>query len=246
MLAVRIIPALLFRGRTLVKGSKFNSWRSVGHVQQAVKIHQARWVDELIVLDIAATPAGRGPDFALVESLTDGCFMPITYGGGVRSPSDVARLLGSGADKISIGTAAYESDFIIKQCADFYGCQCIVYSLDVMGNTVMTHCGKHGYSHSPLHCALWAQDQGAGEILLTSIDKEGTMEGYDLDLIREISSAVDIPVVAHGGCSGYEDMYNAIQVGASAVAAGALFQFTDATPKGAALYLKEKGIEVRL
>lgn len=246
-LAVRVIPTLLARGHQLVKGKNFNAWRSVGHVQQAVAIHQARGVDELIVLDIAATPAGRGPDFAFVEQLTESCFMPITYGGGARSVADVKRLLACGADKVAIGTAAYEVGFIIRDCAEYFGRQAIVYSMDVMGgNTVMFHCGKHGYSHDPVYCAEWAEDHGAGEILLTSIDREGTMRGYDIDLIRAVSEAVSIPVIAHGGCSGPADMVEAVRAGASAVAAGALFQFSDWTPRGCAEFMAAQGVEARV
>lgn len=234
-LAVRIIPTLLKRGDALVKGERFNGWRSVGHVQQAAQIHQARGVDELIVLDIGATPEGRGPDFAAVRRLTERCFMPITVGGGVRNVDDVQGLLNAGADKVAMKTAYRKSGGFLRECADRFGSQAIVAALDHTGTLigVRTMC-----------LALAAL--GAGEILLTSMDREGTMAGYDLDLLREVCAAVDVPVIAHGGCSGYEDMLAAIRAGASAVAAGALFQFTDCTPRGAAEYLHSQGIEVRL
>jgi cyclase len=230
-LAVRIIPTLLAKGPRLVKGRRFSADRVVGHVQQAARIHQARGVDELCILDVAATPEGRGPDFAAIRKLTEECFMPLTVGGGVRSVEDVKGLLDAGADKVAIKTnidVGYDA-------AKRYGSQALVAVMDEL---------------PPYHlcddvaCA-WA-DLGYGEILLTSIEREGTMEGYDLELIHLVANVVDIPVIAHGGCSGYEDMYNAIQAGASAVAAGALFQFTDCTPRGAAEYLSSKGVEVRL
>lgn len=247
-LAHRVIPTLLMRGDKLVKGLQFNSWRSVGVVEQAVRVHQARGVDELILLDIAATPERRGPDFAAVERLSECCFSPLTVGGGVRSVEDVRGLLRAGADKVAIGTAAYcEPGVIIRDCAEYFGCQCIVYALDVMGgSTVMTHCGKHGYSHDPIYCAQWAQDHGAGEILLTSIDREGTMEGYDLELIRAVSNAVSIPVVAHGGCGTPQHALEAIQSGASAVASGAMFQFSEVTPRDVARFLMENQVEARV
>lgn len=246
-LAVRVIPTLLARGHQLVKGKQFNSWRSVGHVQQAVAIHQARGVDELIVLDIAATPAGRGPDFAFVEQLTESCFMPITYGGGVRSVSDVKRLLACGADKVCIGTAVTQVPDLVSDCADRFGSQAICVAMDVgYDNTVMIECGKTWWTADYRYYADWVQRAGAGELLLTSIDREGTLSGYDLDLIRAVSEAVSIPVIAHGGCSGYPNMAEAVKAGASAVAAGALFQFTDATPKEAATYLHQVGIEARV
>ncbi len=234
MLAIRIIPTLLQRGSTLVKGERFNSWRSVGHALQAINIHQARGVDELIYLNIAATPEGRGPDFKMVKSLTRECFVPITVGGGVRSVEDVQGLLNAGADKVAICTAG-TLDFILYISRKF-GSQAIV--------VVVEH-----FTEINNLIPLWAvrlEDCGAGEILLQSKERDGTMQGYDLELIRSVCNAVSIPVIASGGCSGYEDMYNAIQAGASAVAAGALFQFTDATPKGAAEYLKARGIEVRI
>lgn len=246
-LAVRVIPTLLARGHQLVKGERFQSWRSVGHVQQAVKIHQARGVDELIVLDIAATPAGRGPDFAFIEQLTEECFMPVTVGGGVRSVNDVKRLLACGADKVAIGTAICKVGFILRDCADKFGSQAIVAAVDVgYGGTTMIACGAEHWSHSAVEFATFCTDHGAGEILLTSIDREGTMQGYDLDLIRAVAEAVSIPVIAHGGCSGPMDMAKAVHAGASAVAAGALFQFTDWTPRGCAEYLAANGVEARV
>jgi len=245
-LATRIIPTLLMRGHTLVKGRQFNSWRVVGHVMQAARIHAARQVDELILLDIGATPEGRGPDLELVGKLAGECFTPLTVGGGIKSVEDVRRLLLAGADKVAIGTAAYEVPDLIFDCAEYYGSQCIVMSIDVLGgNTVMYHCGKHGYNHDPVYTAEWAAKHGAGEILLTSIDREGTMAGYDIELIRAVSQAVDIPVIAHGGAGTYQHMLEAVQHGASAVAAGAMFQFTEQTPEGAAQYLAAHGVTTR-
>lgn len=230
MLAVRIIPTLLTRGRQLVKGRQFNAWRSVGVTEQAVRIHQMRGVDELILLDIGATPAGNGPDSELVSRLTERCFMPLTVGGGVKTLEDVRGLLGSGADKVAIRTEVG----LIPIASSAVGRQAIVAAVDYLdGDAVVDRCLK-------------LEHMGAGEILLTSMTREGTMEGYHLDMIRAVAGSVSIPVIAHGGCRDYEDMHQAIKAGASAVAAGALFQFTDATPRGAAEYLQAKGVEVRL
>lgn len=250
-LAVRIIPTLLYRGHTLVKGKQFQSWRSVGHVQQAVSIHASRGVDELICLDIGATPAGRGPDFELVKTLCEQSFTPITVGGGVRSVADVRRLLECGSDKVAIGTAFCDLPKM-KIISETFGAQALVSSIDVSrrihhGGEVCFECGTTSTSGG-MNQVQWAMICGkfAGEILLTSIDREGTMEGYDLDLIRAVSEAVSIPVIAHGGCSGPDDMIAAIKAGASAVAAGALFQFTDHTPKSCAEYLAAHGVETRI
>jgi cyclase len=250
MLAHRVIPIVLHRGHTVVKGSKFNSWRSVGHVMQAIRTYQKRGVDELVLLDIAATPEGRGPDFAMVEELSAELFCPLTVGGGVRSVDDVRGLLRAGGDKVAICSAVVEDAELLQSCADRFGSQAVVFALDVKEGRIASHCGARTWDSHPTEGittqARCAADLGAGEILLTSIDREGTMAGYDLDLIRSVSEAVDIPVIANGGCSGYEDMENAIKAGASAVAAGALFTFTDATPREAAIYLQEHGIEARV
>ena len=235
-LAVRIIPTLLKRGDALVKGERFNGWRTVGHVQQAAQIHQARGVDELIVLDIGATPEGRGPDFDAVRKLTERCFMPITVGGGVRDAKDVQGLLNAGADKVAVRTAWIQDASCVVDMISRFGSQAVVVALDV----------EEGACTEAVFEAIRIQAAGAGEIMLTNADREGTMAGYDINLIRTVCAAVDVPVIAHGGCSGYEDMLEAIRAGASAVAAGALFQFTDCTPRGAAEYLHAQGIEVRL
>lgn len=246
MLAKRIIPTLLCRGRTLVKGKGFHSWRSVGVVEQAVRIHQARGVDELVLLDISATKEGRGPDLALVEELAADCFSPLAVGGGVRSVADVRALLRAGADKIVIGTAALRDPDIVRKLADAVGSQAIVVSIDFVDGYVAIESGQNMTSRDPERFAMAMEQEGAGEILLTSILSEGGMSGYDLAMTYMVASSVGIPVIAHGGCGTYEHMREAIEVGASAVASGAMFQFTDNTPLGAAQYLNAQGIEVRL
>lgn len=245
-LAVRIIPTLLTRGRTLVKGVAFDSWRSVGVAHQAVRIHSMRGVDELVMLDIGATPEGRGPDLQLVEELADTCFMPLSVGGGVRTVEDVNKLLRAGADKVIIGSAAIEDPDLIRQCADRFGSQAIVVSIDYRHRSVAIRCGTKQIQQRPEFIAMVMEERGAGEIMLTNITLEGAMGGYDLETIANTSSAVSIPVIAHGGCGTYAHMLNAIIAGANAVAAGSMFQFTDQTPRGAAEYLKQHNIEVRL
>jgi len=245
-LAKRVIPTLLCRGRTLVKGSRFDSWRSVGHALQAARIHQARGVDELVLLDIGATPEGRGPDLALIEELSDGCFMPLAVGGGVRSVEDIRALLAAGADKVVIGTKAITEPTFIAAAAHKVGRQAIVVSIDVRDNLVYTHCGTKPTCYHPVWWALRAHARGAGELLLTDMEREGTMAGYNLELVKNVAAAVDIPVIAHGGAGHPSHMLEAIQAGASAVAAGAMFQFTDETPRSAAQYLAERGVETRV
>lgn len=248
MLAIRIIPVMLVRGRTLIKGQQFNSWRSVGVAMQAARIHAMRGVDELCILDIGATPEGRGPDLDLVRELSETCFTPLTVGGGVKSVEDVKALLRAGADKAVVGTAAagLTGLTLISNCAHYFGSQAIVVALDCRDSKYWWHCGRQGGKEGVVKRAQDVERLGAGEILLTSIDREGTLQGYDLDLIYAVSKAVSIPVIANGGCGTYQHMLEAVQAGASAVAAGAMFQFTDATPAGAAHYLHEHGIEVRI
>lgn len=247
MLAHRIIPTVLVRGQQLVKGKQFHSWRSVGVAEQAARIYAARSCDELILLDIAATPEGRGPDLKMIEKWTEGHFTPITVGGGIRSVDDVRDVLRIGADKVAICSEALNNSELVQDCASKFGSQAVVVSIDVSSFGYV--CGNGGNDSRVIEPIYWAQKMeqlGAGEILLTSIDREGMMNGYDLGLIHEVSKAVNIPVIAHGGCGTYEHMREAIQYGADAVAAGSMFQFTDQTPQGAAKYLAAAGIEVRL
>ena len=238
-LAVRVIPTMLCRGRQLVKGKQFNAWRSVGLVAQAVRIHQQRGVDELVLLDIAATAEGRGPDLALIEELSEVLFCPLAVGGGVRSVEDVRALLKAGADKVVIRSGGTD---LVRQVAETVGRQAIVAAIDVPGTEATVHEDKEQWRR----CARHWQDAGAGELLVTRMGREGMLQGYDLELIYEMSHTVDIPVIAHGGAGTYEHMREAIAAGASAVAAGAMFQFTDATPRGAAEYLQANGIETRV
>lgn len=250
MLAKRIIPTILCRGKTAYKGERFNSWRSVGSALAIARTHAKRGVDELCVLDVAATAERRGPDLDLVRELTEGCFIPVTFGGGVKTIGDIDALLRAGADKVCICTAAIEGggELILNASARF-GSQAITVSIDVRrdGDTwCMTHAGARVGIVDPVQQAKLMQFSGAGEILLQSVDRDGTMQGYDLDLIREVTEAVDIPVIASGGCSGYADMEAAFKAGADACAVGAMFQFTDATPKEASRYLADRGIPMRL
>lgn len=206
-----------------------------------------RGVDELVVLDIAATREGRGPDFDLIQDLTDECFMPVTVGGGVRTLNDIRQLLAVGADKVALNTIAVEAPTLISGAAERFGSQAVVVSIDIKAGEVSTRCGTEMTGLDPVAWAREVERLGAGEILLCSVERDGTMQGYDRDLIEKVSKAVRIPVIASGGCSGYADMAEVLaNTEAHAVAAGALFAFTDATPRGAADYLHAKGYAVRV
>jgi len=243
MLAKRIIPTLCYRGTALVKGKGFNSWRTVGHALQSARIHAARGVDELVMLDIGATPSRTEPNYALIEALTADAFTPIAVGGGITKLSQIKRLLSAGADKIVIGSSLAA----LTEAADTVGCQAVVAAIDYdVTGQVWRQCGLEATGMDVVAMARLAEGAGAGEIMLTCINREGGMEGYDLETLKRVVEAVSIPVIAHGGCGTYEHMHQAIQAGADAVAAGAMFQFTDQTPRGAAEYLAAQGVEVRI
>ncbi|WP_374371189.1 imidazole glycerol phosphate synthase subunit HisF [Dongia sp.] len=249
---IRVMPTLLFRDMGLVKGVGFDSWRRTGSAMQAIKVYNMREVDELVFLDIRATPDGRDPDFAQIDELADECFMPMTVGGGVRNPDHIGGLLAVGADKVAINTAALARPGLIRDGALRYGSQCIVVSIDVLRHPdgrleVMSHCGKQATGRDPVEWAKEAEAMGAGEILLTSVDRDGTFEGYDVALTRAVVDALKIPVIASGGCGKYEHMAEVLAKGkADAVAAASIFHFTEQTPREAKLYLKSQGFKVRV
>lgn len=252
MLKIRVMPTLLYKDTTLVKGVGFDSWRRVGSLMQSVKVYNLRQVDELVFLDINATREGRAPDFELVDEFADECFMPLAVGGGIRSVDDVRRLLAVGADKVVINTIAYENPDIITEISQTFGAQCVVVSIDYRVTAdgrrlVATHSGTVTRDMDILEMAKAAEKKGAGEIMLTCIERDGTLGGYDLEGIALVSKAVGIPIIASGGAGNYEDMYKALTEGhAAAVAAASMFHFTEQTPLEAKRYLAEKGLRVRL
>jgi cyclase len=249
MLKVRIIPTLLFKDHGLVKGVGFDSWRRVGTALPAIKVYNTREVDELVFLDISANRENRSLDFTEVDRLADECFMPLTVGGGIRSTEDIKKALRAGADKVAINSAAIERPELIREGAYAFGAQCIVLSIDVRktanGYRVFSHSGTHDTGLDAVEWAKRAESLGAGEILLTSIERDGTQEGYDLDLLRSVTAAVTIPVIAAGGAGCYEDMAKALKEGCSAVAAASMFHFTQQTPLEAKRYLAERGFPAR-
>lgn len=252
VLKARVIPTLLYRDFGLVKGTQFDSRRQIGSAMQAVKVYNMRNVDELVFLDVAASLADRQPDYALIDELADECFMPMTVGGGVRTVDHVRMLLAVGADKVAVNTAAVDDPGLIRDAADRFGSQCVVVSIDARRSSdgsvaVWTRSGTQGTTLDPVALAREVEGLGAGEILLTSIDRDGTMTGYDLDLVASVAAAVSIPVVASGGAGSYEDMVLALrEARASAVAAAAMFHFTQQTPMEAKRYLGERGVPVRV
>jgi cyclase len=251
MLKIRVMPTMLYKDYGLVKGKGFDSWRRTGSLMQTVKVYNMREVDELVFVDIAATAEGRDPDYALVDDFADDCFMPLTVGGGVRTLDQVGRLLAVGADKVAINSAAVATPDLIGRIAKRYGSQCCVVSIDFRSNDgkaeVVTESGRKPTGLAPAAFARECAERGAGEILLTSIERDGTFEGYDVETTRAVSEAVKIPVIASGGCGNYDHMAEVLSKGgASAVAAASIFHFTEQTPLEAKKHLAAKGFRVRL
>jgi cyclase len=231
MMRPRVIPCLLLQDRGLVKTVGFKNPKYLGDPINIVRIFNDKEVDELVFLDIKATPENRSPAFDLLGNITSECFMPLGYGGGIRSMDDIRHLLSIGIEKIILNTSAVENPTLIRSAADYAGSSSVVISIDVKKNVlgkyeVHTRCGKKGTGLDPVRHAVEVERKGAGEILINSIDRDGLMEGYDLELIRQVSEAVGIPVVACGGAGNIRHLRDAIKLGgASAAAACSMFVF---------------------
>ena len=231
MLKKRVIPVLLLQNGGLVKGEKFKKHKYVGDPVNAVRIYNEKEVDELAFLDISATVNSYEPDYALIEDMASEAFMPIAYGGGVQRVKQVERLFRLGVEKVIINSAFFCNHELIKECSQIAGSQSIVVAMDVKKSLlgryeICIHNGLKKTGIYPVDYAIKAQQCGAGEILLTSIDREGIGQGVDLDLVKQVSAAVDIPVIAQGGVGHLEHIKQAVNLaGASAVAAGSFFTF---------------------
>ncbi|MBI5686982.1 MAG: imidazole glycerol phosphate synthase subunit HisF [Verrucomicrobia bacterium] len=227
----RIIPVLLLKGEGLVKGTRFKDHKYVGDPINAVRIFNDKNADELFLLDITATQEGRVPSVEMVRRIAEESYMPFGVGGGIRSVAQMRDLLRAGAEKVAINSAAVEMPDLIREGSNNFGRQSITVSIDVKRNwrgqdAVWTHSGARKTGLDVCDWARRAQDLGAGEILLNSIDRDGTGAGYDLPLVRSVADAVEIPVIACGGAGKYEDFLPAVrEAHASAVAAGSLFVF---------------------
>lgn len=250
MLKIRVIPTLLWKKFGLVKGTRFDSWRRVGPVLPAIKVYNQREIDELIFLDIAASAENREPEFSSIKDYARDCFVPFTVGGGITQLNQVQKLLQAGADKVCLNTGAYCRPELVTEIAKKHGVQCVVASIDAKkgrnGWTCHSHCGQVDTGRSIEEWSKEMENRGAGELIITSIERDGTMSGYDLELISTVTATVKIPVIASGGAGDYVDMVNAVkQAGASAVAAASMFHFTEKTPKEAKIFLKKSGIPIR-
>ena len=252
----RVIPCLDVKDGRVVKGVNFEGLRDAGDPVEAAKAYDAAGADELCFLDITASHEGRGTLLDIVRRTADACFMPLTVGGGVSEVEDIRNLLLAGADKVSINTAAVSRPELVREAADYFGNQCIVVAIDAKRTSaageplrweVFTHGGRR---RTGLDAIEWAQRMaafGAGELLLTSMDRDGTKIGFDLELTRAITEAVPVPVIASGGVGNLDHLADGVQLaGADAVLAASIFHFGEYTIGEAKRHMAARGIEVRL
>lgn len=253
MLAKRIIPCLDIKDGRVVKGVKFVQLRDAGDPVECARAYEEQGADELTFLDITASHEARDTMVNVVQAVAKQVFMPLTVGGGVRTSADIRRMLKAGADKVSLNTAALQNPDILNETSEMFGSQCIVLAIDARKNvdragwTVFTHGGRNPTSRDAVEWAREGVQRGAGEILLTSMDRDGTKAGYDLELTRAISEAVSVPVIASGGVGTLEHLYDGIVNGkADAVLAASIFHFGEFTIPQAKTYLRSRGVEVRI
>ena len=252
MLKNRIIPCLDVKNGRIVKGINFVDLVDAGDPAEQAQIYDEQGADELCFLDITASNEKRNIILDTVKKTAEKCFIPLTVGGGVRTLDDIRNLLLAGADKVSINTAAFSDKDLVRKSAEKFGSQCIVVAVDakkVKENRweVFTHGGRNSTGVDVLKFAEKMELMGAGEILLTSMDRDGTKKGYDLDLTKKVSNLLNIPVIASGGVGNLEHLYQGINIGkASAVLAASIFHFGEHTISEAKQYLDSKGIPVRI
>jgi cyclase len=231
MLKIRVIPCLLLANESLVKTIRFCDPRYIGDPINAVRLFNDMEVDELIFLDITATIENRRPNLEMLRKIASECFMPLTYGGGIKSVDEIKEILNIGIEKVAINSHSFENIELISKASGLYGSQCIVSSIDVKrnssgGHEVYSHSGTKKTNTNPEEWSVKSEKAGAGEILLTSIDKDGTWSGYDIEMIRKVSGKINIPLIANGGAGSLSDFRSAVMDGgASAVAAGSMFVY---------------------
>jgi len=256
VLAKRVVPCLDVKDGRVVKGVQFVNLRDAGDPVEAALAYDAQGADELVFLDITASHEARDIMLDVVRRTAEGIYMPLTVGGGIRSVDDVRRLLRAGADKVSLNTAALERPVVIREAVERFGSQCIVVAIDARREParagepprwgVYTHGGRRPAGRDAIEWAREAVAQGAGEILLTSMDRDGTKDGYDLELTRAVSQSVSVPVIASGGAGSLEHLYEGLVDGcADAALAASIFHFGTHTIAEAKAYLRGRGVEVR-
>lgn len=250
MLTRRLIPCLDTRDGRVVKGRQFQNLRDAGSPALLAHAYDASGADELVLLDVTATPEGRTNALHTVRDVRAVLTIPLTVGGGVRSVADAEALLTEGADKVAVNTAALENPALLTELATRFGQQCITLAIDAAGDgqgswRVFSRSGTTATTRDAVTWAREAEQLGAGEILLTSIDRDGTREGFDISLVHAVSSQVRLPVIASGGARTAEDLFLAIEAGADAVLAASMFHDGDTTVNAVKDYLASRGVEVR-
>ena len=249
MLSVRLIPCLDVDKGRVVKGVRFRALRDAGDPVEAARAYDEAGADELCFLDIAASHEARDILLHQVQATAEQCFMPLTVGGGVRTLEDINRLLRAGADKVALNSAALARPALVAEAAAAFGSQCIVVAMDARrrdrGWELFTHGGRRPTGLDAVAFARQAAEAGAGEILLTSMDCDGTGDGYDLALTQAVSRAVAVPVIASGGCGALQHLVDAVRAGASAVLAASIFHFGTFAIKDAKAFMARKGVPVR-
>ncbi len=251
MLKNRIIPCLDVKNGRVVKGTNFVDLKDAGDPVEQAKIYSDGGADEICFLDITASNENRDIIYEVVEKTSKKCFVPLTVGGGVRSVEDISKLLNCGADKVSINTAAVNDKQVVVNSSKKFGSQCIVVAIDAKKNgdvwEIYTHGGRNKTGIDAIKFAKEMEKSGAGELLVTSMDRDGTQVGYDIDLMSKITSAVNIPVIASGGVGTLDHLVDGIKLGnASAVLAASIFHYGKYSVKQAKEYLDSKGIPVRI
>ena len=252
MLKKRIIPCLDVKDGHVVKGINFLKLKKIGDPVEQAKIYQDQGADELCFLDISATNENRNIIIDIVRKTAEKCFMPLTVGGGIRNLDDIRNLLKAGADKISLNSFAVNNPDLVKEAAKKFGTQCIVVAIDVkkMVNGkygVFTHGGKKETDLEALSWAKKVENYGAGEILLTSMDRDGTGNGFDIEITKEIADNISIPVVASGGVGSLQHLVDGVKMGnASGVLAASIFHYGKFSIQEAKKFMKKSGVEVRL
>lgn len=249
-LTCRVIPCLDVKDGRVVKGVKFENLVDQGDPSECAARYDAQGADEIVFLDITAAPEGRDTDRAWVERTAEQVFIPLTVGGGVRKVDDAARLLHSGADKVAVNTAALENPDLLDALARRFGSQCVVLSVDALARDdgtweVVTHGGRKRRGRDALEWMVEGVERGAGEILLTSIDSDGTKDGYDLEILAQASARVTVPVIASGGAGSPEHLAEALEAGASAALAASIFHQGTHTVGEVKELLASRGLPVR-
>ena len=250
MLKNRIIPCLDVKNGRVVKGINFVDLKDAGDPVEQAKIYSDGGADEICFLDITASNENRDTIYEVVEKTSKKCFVPLTVGGGIRSVEDINKLLNCGADKVSINTAAVQNPGVIIESSKKFGSQCIVVAIDAKKNEgsweIFTHGGRTSTGIDAIEFALKMETCGAGELLVTSMDRDGTQVGYDIDLMSKISAKVNIPVIASGGVGNLDHLVDGIKSGASAVLAASIFHYGTYSVNEAKQYLASKDIPVRI